>query len=333
MPARTRGGRGRSASASVLAWLLEEEEPAVRYLALRDLERRPARDPELRAAHAAIPTRGWAADILAARAADGTWAGGQDLYRPKYLATTWPMIVLADLGLTRDQAGIERSCERWMRAFPLRGGGVGGSATGTGHHCLVGNMVRALCQFGYADDARVRASVDWLVATADPKGGWSCFGHGRNLDSWEGLGAFAAYPRPLWTPEMATAVERAAEFFLERELHRQGARYAPWFRFHYPVHYYYDLLVGLDLLTSLGHAGDPRLATALEHLRRTRGPDGRWRLGPWHPDVEGPMAEWFRRHPKRAPTPVGWETPGRPSKMVTLRALRVLDRVERATAA
>ena len=62
---------------------------------------------------------------------------------------------------------------------------------------------------------------------------------------------------------MTECVERAAEFYLDRELHRQGARYDPWYRFHDPVHYYYDLLVGLDLLTALGFGSDPRLRYAL----------------------------------------------------------------------
>jgi hypothetical protein len=189
-------------------------------------------------------------------------------------------------------------------------------------------MARAMIRFGYQDDPRVPATLAWFVETASPLGGWSCFGSGRNLDSWEALGAFAAYPRSRWTPEMRACVDRAAEFFLERELHQQGERYEPWFRFHHPVHYYYDLLVGLDLLTALGHAKDPRLAFALAHLRERRRSDGRWALDAVHPDVEGSMVEWYRRHPKDRPTPLALEIPGRPSKMITLTAMQVLQRVD-----
>ena len=132
---------------------------------------------------------------------------------------------------------------------------------------------------------------------------------------------------------MTGCVERGAEFFLERELHRQGDRYAPWWRFHYPVHYYYDLLVGLDLLTRLGYGEDPRLRTALAHLRKRRRSDGRWNLDAVHPDVEGGMAEWYDRHPKQKPRPWGLEAPGTPSRMITLIACGVLDRVEGTTSA
>ncbi len=282
----------------------------------------------MRGARKAIPERGWVADLYGERRPEGWWVSGESLYRPKYLATNWRMIVLADLGASRDVPWVRDSAELWMDRFPLEGGGVGGNSKGIGHHCIVGNMARALSRFGYADDPRVRRSLEWLVDTADPKGGWSCFGRGRNLDSWEGLGALAAYPRSKWTAPMQGTAERAAEFFLEHELHRQGERYAPWYRFHYPVHYYYDVLVGLDLLTSLGYSDDPRLRYALSVLERRRRRDGRWNLDAVHPDIEGGADRWFREHPAQRPTPWALEAAGAPSKMVTLTAEKVRARVE-----
>jgi hypothetical protein len=311
----------------VTEWLLEESQPGVRYRSLTELEGRPESDPEVRRSKAAIPRVGWVADILAERAPGGWWVAEENLYLPKYLATNWRMLVLSELGASREIPPVRASCELWMRRFALRGGGVGGNSKGTGHLCVVGNMARALIRLGYVDDPRVRRSLEWLVETADPKGGWSCFGSGRNLDSWEGLSAFAAYPRSRWTAGMQRCVDLACEFFLERELHRQGGRYAPWYRFHDPVHYYYDVLVGLDLLTALGRGDDPRLKFALGLLRKKRRPDGRWNLDAIHPDVAGGMARWFREHPGQRPTPWGLEAVGAPSKMVTLRALAVLGRI------
>lgn len=314
----------------VLDWLLETDQPAVRLRTLVELEGRPMSDPEVRASRAAIRTEGWVAEILAARDPSGGWHDGSSQYRPKYTSTNWRMLVLSDLGVSRDDPVIAAACERWMQGFATRGGGLGGNATGMPHLCVAANMARALARLGYADDRRVRRTMEWLVEVADPKGGWSCFGSGRNLDSWEPLSAFAAYPRARWTPEMAACVGRGAEFFLDRELHRQGSRYEPWYRSHYPVHYYYDLLVGLDVLTSLGHGADPRLAHALAWLRGRRRRDGRWNLDAVHPDVEGALARWAATHPKDRPTPWAVEPAGAPSKMVTLTARLVLARVDAA---
>jgi hypothetical protein len=315
-------------STKVLDWLLEPEQPAVRYRTLVELLGWPASDPRVRAAKAAIPKRGWAADLLAKRGTDGGWTIDRSLYLPKYLSTNWNMLVLSDLGLTKEDPGIAEASEHWFEGFRLEGGGLGGNSTGKGHLCVVGNITRGAIRLGYADDPRVRRSLDWLVENASPLGGWSCWGSGRNLDSWEGLSAFAAYPQERWTDRDREVVAKACEFFLQRELHRQGTRYAPWFRFHYPIHYYYDLLVGLDLLTSLGHGADPRIDFAVDVLRKKRRRDGRWNLDANHPDVEGPVARWFADHPSQRPTPLVLEAAGRPSKMVTLTALKVLARVD-----
>ena len=83
-------------------------------------------------------------------------------------------------------------------------------------------------------------------------------------------------------------------------------------------------------MTSLGYGADPRLGYALERLRGARRPDGRWNLDGVHPDVEGPVAAWFDQHPNDRPIPLALEEVGAPSRLITLRALRVLARVESA---
>ena len=238
------------------------------------------------------------------------------------------LLILSDLGVTKADPRIAKACRIWIKEFAKEDGGFGADGSKRSHLCIVGNTARALVKFGYAEHPAVRSSFDWMVKNSDEKGGWNCFGSGRNLDSWEPLSAFAVYPRQKWNRGMKRVVEKGVEFFLERELHVQGDHYEPWYRFHYPVHYYYDLLVGLDFITSLGYADARRLKHALGELKKKRLKDGRWNLDAIHPDVEGKTAEWFAKHPRRAPTPSALEKVGEPSKMITLRALTVLKRVE-----
>jgi hypothetical protein len=180
----------------------------------------------------------------------------------------------------------------------------------------------------------VKSAFEWLVKNQAELGGWSCwnFGkppyRGRTLDSWEPLSAFAVYPRQKWTRSMKIACERGAEFFLERELHKQGARWEPWYRFHYPIHYYYDLLVGLEFMTALGYSRDRRLGYAISLLKEKRRQDGKWIADANRPE-ESPSLDAFRKkHPKSNDlTPYVIEEPGRPSKMITLTALRILARL------
>ncbi len=312
---------------SALNWLLEEKQPSIKYLTLVQLLVKPESDSEVQSAKKMIPKVGWAAEILAKQHPEGWWVDDESLYRPKYLSTNWMLLILSDLGFTKADSRISRACKLWMRRMGKKDGGFGSEKWNKGHLCTVGNTARALVKFGYADHPRVERSFEWLIKNQSKKGGWSCFGSGRNLDSWEPMSAFAVYPKEKWTKGIRRAVEMGAEFFLERELHRQGTRYGPWCRFHYPIHYYYDLLVGLDFMTALGYTDDKRLRYAIKLLKKKRRSDGRWNLDEVHPDVEGGMAEWYKKHPRDAPTPFSLEQPGRPSKMITLTAMRVLHRL------
>ncbi len=309
-------------------WLLEEDQPSVRYLTLTQILGRSEDDPEVESAEERIAERGWASEILAKQHPGGYWDNKASAYRPKYLSTNWMLLVLSDLGVTKDDPRIEKAAKLWIRQLASDDGGFAPGGGKHGHLCTAGNTARGLVNFGYADHPKVRSAFEWLVTHEDKNGGWSCFGSGRNLDSWEGMSAFVAYPREKWSAEMKRAVERAAEFYLQRELHKQGGHYEPWFRFHYPVHYYYDLLVGLDFMTALGYGDDPRMRFALSVLKKKQQSDGRWVLDAVHPDVEGGMAEYYKKSPKDMPTPFALEKLGEPSKMITLRALRVLKRLE-----
>jgi hypothetical protein len=327
----SRRARGEAAPGAkpetTLDWLLEEDEPSIRYLTLTQLLGRSAKDLDVKAARKKIGEEGWAAEIFARQKPGGWWVHEENLYRPKYLSTNWMLLVLSDLGLTKEDPRIRRASELWRDRFAKADGGFGSDGANRSHLCIAGNTARALIKFGYADDPKVKSALEWLVKDQASNGGWSCFGSGGNLDSWEGMSAFAAYPKQSWTKSIKSAVERGAEFYLRKSMDQQGARYEPWYRFHYPVHYYYDLLVGLDFMTSLGYGDDKRLTKAVALLKEKRGPDGRWNLDRVHPDVEGGMADWYSKHSNQAPTQFSIEKPGRQSKMVTFRAMLVLRRV------
>jgi hypothetical protein len=101
-------------------WLLEPENPAIRYWTLVDLMDRPADDPEVRAARAAIPTYPSVAELLAAQKRDGYWIK-RDYYLPKHRGTLWTLTVLGDLELTADDEHVRRGCE-YMFTFQREDG-------------------------------------------------------------------------------------------------------------------------------------------------------------------------------------------------------------------
>ena len=312
----------------VVDWLLEPSQPAVRYLAMRDLVEGKS-SGDLDEAKRAVASRGWAADILSKQKPGGNWLDEEkDLYAPKYISTNWMLLTLSDLGITKDDPRIAKGCSLWMDTYSRGDGGFDSPGAKSSEHCLIGNTARALVKFGYADEPRVRNAFELLVKTQKGNGGWHCWGKSGTIDAWEGLSAFAVYPRQKWTRSMKAAVERGCEFYLERRLSRQGDHYAPWFRFHFPYHYYYDILVGLEFMTALGYADDRRMKPALSHLRKKMRKDGRWNLDAVHPDYDndGKWPRWWKQYKNRF-HPFALEQVGRPSKMITLRALTVLTRL------
>jgi hypothetical protein len=315
----------KSSNDKVIEWLLEDEQPSVRYYALVDLKGRKESDDEVRETHSNLSKKGWAKDILSSQSPGGYWESGDNLYRPKYTATNWRAIVLSDLGLTSDNPRIRKTADQFFKQWlqlPSMNNIFNDEV------CVVGNSARMLTGFGYGDDFRVRKLFDRLVEDQKEDGGWHCFeSKVGTLDGWEGLAAFAALPKSKHTKKIERSIERGAEFYLERKLFEEGKRkYEPWFRFHYPNHYYYDILVGLDTLTRLGYASDKRLKPAIEILKSKKQLDGTWLHERVHPDI-GVGANYTLSN-RRKIKPFALETPGRSSKWITLQALRVLKRVE-----
>ena len=146
------------------------------------------------------------------------------------------------------------------------------------------------------------------------------------LDSWEGLAALAEIPEDDRDESVRRSIARGAEFFLDRHLMEEGkVRYPPWFRIHYPNHYFYDVLVGLRILTRLGYGADPRLAPALRWLRSKRASDGTWALDAAHPDLDAAIAGYQYT---RILFPMMLEPLHDPSRWATVEALGVLTRAD-----
>jgi hypothetical protein len=321
---------------SSIEWLLEKNQPSIRHQTLTTLLDRSINEEEVREAYSQIAKKGWAKEILKEQLPgfrvgnswqfQGYWHNYSLLNRPKYISTVWKFLVLIDLGLTAKNHQVEKTCSLLSDRYLKRKENY--------HLCMTANISRALIQAGYDEHNRIRSALDWLVSEQKEDGGWHCFNSSKGtLDCWEPLSAFAALPKSRWNRRIKRSVERGSEFYLERRLYREGThRYAAWFRFHYPTHYYYDLLVGLDVLSSLGYGKDRRMNFALDLLRKRQREGGRWIMDALHPDISKDLPETsYSSVPPYEPFPAipfGLEKVGKPSKIITLRALRVLNRVE-----
>lgn len=320
-----------------LDWLLEEENPSVRYLALTDLQGAPPDAPQALVAREAVMQRGLVPALLEKMAAPDYIENYSRFYTDKYRGLVWSLIVLAEHRATAD-AQILGMCEYLMQnAQEAIDGGfaqhtaarAGGGRISEVIPCLTGNLTWCFLTLGLAQDARVQRGLSWLARNlrvndgqlllppAEPYGKLeACYGaHSCHMGVVKTLKAFAAAPEPLRTPALLAAQAQGAEYLLMHHVDRRShnlARYAKpgWRSYGFPLMYQSDTLEALDILTALGYR-DPRMAEAVETVLAKQGADGRW-------------AQANAYAAERLLLPM--EAEGAPSKWITLRALRVLKR-------
>lgn len=305
---------------AVIDWLLAGD-PAIRWQVLRDLrdagERRVARERRR------VARDGWGARLLARQAPDGRWAPGKSadggLYSPKWISTTYTMLVLRDFGLPPGNGQARKACLLLLDRGLRRDGGVNYGPWGSrGETCITGMILSLLSYFEY-DDPRLETIVAHLLREQMPDGGWNCqrprgATHSSvhtTISVLEGLRHYELYRRRDVRAVRAAQL-RGREFLLVHRLfrsHRTGTVIKPEFtRFAFPPRWHYDVLRALDHFQSVGAPRDARLREAIERVESARRDDGRWTLPRGYPGKT-----YFQL-----------ERVGAPSRWNTLRALRVL---------
>ncbi len=287
---------------STLDWLLSRESPAARFVALRDLLGRPAKDIELRKARQALGRDLFLRDVLPAV---------RPMLPPRSATDpgSWPdpgtllVGLLLEMGCDAEMPEIRHAADvflaRWERTFveiersdpPVSPGGLAFTC-------------RLLLKMGHADDPRVAGAADFVARrrVASP-------GTGESVAP--DLLFLASVPEPRRT----LAVQRGIDFCVERALAREVPRPAAagWDASReaigWPGAGPPDLLEVLEALAAAGVPRERGVRTALERLVRRADQRARWKTD--------------RPFPVRLP--VALERPGELSRWASLRALRVLQ--------
>jgi hypothetical protein len=325
-----------------VSWLLEPEDPGVRYLALRDLLDEPQDDPGLVAARQVAHTKGPIAAILDKMQPEGYWAKPGPGYTTKYRSTDWSLIMLAQLGaLAGEDERIRRACAYLLENALAPGGqfGVYGTPSST-IDCLQGNLCWALLELGY-NDPRLDLAFEWMARTVTGEGmaprtdkeaerryyAYKCgpqFACGPNYGqpcAWGAakvMLAFGKLPDSQRTHLIKNAIQEGVDFFFNTDPAkadwptRLGDKPSRnWWKFGFPVFYVTDLLQVVEALVALGYGSDPRLANTIELIRKKQDEQGKWLL-----EYDYTGKTWVDFGMKK-----------QPNKWVTLRALRVLKRL------
>ncbi len=331
-------------SGDPLPWLLDDDAPAIRHLALQRLLGRRSDDAEVAAARDDAMRSDPIAAFLAAESPEGWWGQPGSGYWPKYSSTVWSLVFLDQMGADGSDPRVRRACEYVIdHAQSVNGGfGVGRApdrppAPSSAVHCLNGNLVRALIGFGWLDDARVWRALDHQVAAITGEGeitfykssvpgpGFRCGANDGLPCAWgatKALLALSRVPAQRRSPSVVRAIDAGVEFLLGHDpavaAYPMGYGHTrpsgSWFKLGFPSGYVTDVLQVLEAVCEAGHAGDPRLDHAVEWLLAQQVAAGRWaNLYAYKGKMAAPIDE-----------------PGRPSRWVTLRACTVLKAVVEA---
>jgi len=289
-----------------LPWLLEPDNPSVRYFALTDLLDRPADDPEVTAAQAAINSSHPVKDILDAQYPEGYWSKPGAGYSPKYRSTVWSVIFLDQLGADGSDPRIRAACEYVLSHTQTPNGGFGCSSrvdaprppNSAVIHCLHGNLLRAMLDLGFGGDERVQRAIEWQARsiTGDkfddyyksgtPGPGFRCVANYGEPCAWgaiKALRALARIPNAERTPQVKKAIRVGVEFLLSCDLVKadyptgEGRISSNWWKLGFPSGYVADVLQSIEALIELGHRRDSRLKPAAEWLISQQDARGRWK--------------------------------------------------------
>lgn len=297
-------------------WLLDSD-PSIRWQVMRDLQDAPA--DVVAAERARVAREGWGARLLLLQADDGLWGG--KAWSQDWTDTFHVLELLRRLGLdpASEQAaraiGLVRERVTWRDPEFETPWADNRFFEGEVEPCINGNVVASGSYFG-VDMAPL---VERLLGEQLPDGGWNCevengatvSSLGTTINVVEGL---LEHERAIGgSADVAGARRRGEAYMLERRLFRRKSTGEvideDWARFAFPTYYHYDILRALDHLRAAGGEPDARVAEAVDIVARKRGPFARWALDKVHDGaVHFAMDDGV----------------GRPSRWITLRALRVL---------
>jgi len=325
-------------SADPTEWLLEKNNPSVRYFALHDLLKKPRTDSDVKQANQDIMRTGVVPAILAKQNKEGYWDEPERFYTAKYKGTVWQLMILAELGADRNDDRIKKACE-FILSFSqdMESGGFAHSSSakkGGGRHsevipCLTGNMVWSLIRLGYLTDPRVKRGIEWITTyqrfddrIAEPPKGWpydrlktGCFSrHTCHMGAVKTLKALAEIPENKRTTAVKNTIEKGAEYFLLHHVFKSSHNLdrvpkPGWLKLGFPLMYQTDVLEILGILTKLQYK-DKRMQEAVDLLISKQDNQGKWLL-------ENTFNGRYQ---------VNIEQKDKPSKWITLHALLILKR-------
>ncbi len=316
----------------VMDWLLEPENPSVRFWTLKHLLDKGEQSKDVQEVQNAIMKSQCIQSIIGSIKPEGYWGDEDDMYNPKYTATTHNLLILAELGVKR-VGEIETVIEH-LFLFQRDSGHFlikmpktekGRASIVKDGCCIDGNILYYLIHFGYLSDPRTQHLIEFQEEYySQDEGGWKCrafpidpnkvFPVNCYMGRIKMLRGLVAIPEHKRSNKLRGIIDQEIEVILENGVYNylrnpNGSRKekAGWKRFGFPIFYQSDILEVLGILGAL-RVRDDRMQDAIDVVLAAQQKDGKWLL----------------KHTFNGKMLCHIEEKHKPSKWITLRALRAL---------
>ena len=287
-----------------LPWLLDSENPSVCYWTLTDILDLPGSDSTVQEARAAIAQRPLVKEIFALQHPEGHW--GDETKPHTAEGDVGALTLLHMLGAAPDQR-TAAGCDSFLKNCQHTSGGFSMTKkirSGI-FPCTTGEHLRFLVYFGLGNDPRVRAAFAFTIQSMSADHALDCGRYQHQDCLWGAIAALnglAVLPMDMRSAQSQEVVQRLADRLLDARYDFEG-EHKRWLTFGVPRTW--DLLSALKALAAHGYTHDARFVPLLKLMLDRQDEQGRWLCG-------SVSRTW----------PI--EKRNRPSKWVTLDALRIL---------
>jgi hypothetical protein len=296
----------------VITWLLEENDPSVRYRTLKEILKYNDDDPEVIQAKSAILQTHPVQSLLEKMHPEGFWLQknprtqrvvGDGVDYGSFATTHFCLAYLSELGVDRTQPQVEKAAERYLALQQPDGDWL------RHYSCLLGYNIRTFVRLGFQDDKHVKRAMELLNKTYRTDGGYLCDIHeGKTRTksvkscfrgSVKALLAFSEFPE-YWDQ---LRCKQLVNYFLRRGgIYQSKHPGVPVNRdvqiLSFPITWRANSYEVLYALSKMGYGGDERLRAAWVDLENNRDEVGRYRLDwtptqcPWVTGTRGEMNKW-----------------------------------------
>jgi hypothetical protein len=294
-----------------LNWLLEEENPHIRYVTLRDILGRDIRSEEMLREYEKLRAAKESMRFFTSER-NGIMGNSTnfDIY---YRGAMWCFAEAVEYGYDVREEVMRKTAEYIMNRSQMQSGGFTLNwKPEVEVACRTGDMTKYLILAG-SHDERIERGIEWILKHQRHDGGWlhcplagtcdlikfllfrrSGSGLEREGDSdipsclYASIAcsmALVHYDKEF--PEKRSSLERAAEFFLEQRMflntkpsrkHISTIRKTDVTRLGYPVLSQYDILYGLIFIARAGYFNDNRTGGAFNLIISKQHVDGVWMM-------------------------------------------------------